>query len=183
MKNELASQAVAELDAAFRSITDEQVTRLARQIHAANQVVLFGGGREGLALRGWTMRLYHAGISAHYLGDVTCPPVSAGDIVILSSGPGLGAITTTIAALAKEKGATTILATALPQSTLADLCDGAFVIDAQTMASDQDAKTLLPMGTAFETALLVAGDLVASQVVAIRGEKREQMRERHANLE
>lgn len=183
MSNVLAVQATAEVSEAILSITDDQVEGLATQIHAANRVVFFGGGREGLALRGWTMRLYHAGVSAHYLGDVTCPPVGEGDLVILSSGPGVGDITVAVAELAKSKGAVTVLTTAVPDSPLARMCDRSFVIRARTMANDQVTKALLPMGTPFETALLVAGDLVAVKVSELRHETYDQMRSRHANLE
>ena len=61
----------------------EEVVRAKR-----NRIVLHGVGREGLMMRAFAMRLYHLGLDAHCLGDMTCPPVGPGDLFLASAGPG-----------------------------------------------------------------------------------------------
>ncbi|MCW5953269.1 MAG: hypothetical protein KIT69_13525, partial [Propionibacteriaceae bacterium] len=93
-------RAAAEISAALMAIEPAAIDRLAQTVTGARHVVLFAGGREGLALRGWTMRLFHAGVAASYIGDVTCPPVGPGDVVVLGSGPGTGDVTHALLRLA-----------------------------------------------------------------------------------
>lgn len=173
----------SEIAAALAGINPESIDQLAGVLAGARRVLLFGGGREGLALRGWTMRLFHAGVAASYVGDVTCPPAGAGDVVVLSSGPGAGEVTWALLRLAKLHGAEVVLTTAVADSDMARAADHVFLIPAQTMADDLGSTRVLPMGTAFEVALFAVGDLIVRQIRDARGETAESMRSRHANLE
>lgn len=175
--------AARQLSAALESVDDKDLDTLAQILATAGRVVLYSGGREGLALRGWTMRLFHAGVQASYVGDVTCPPVGDGDVVVLSSGPGTGEITRAVLELAHRHGAKVVLVTAAPTSDLAREADVVMVIRAQTMADDRGSAEILPMGSAYEIALLTVGDLIVNRVRDLRGETASTLRLRHANLE
>ena len=52
-----------------------QNTFLAVAILSSKRICLYGAGREGLALRGFAMRLFHMGRDAHVVADMTTPPI------------------------------------------------------------------------------------------------------------
>lgn len=68
------------------------------------QIVLHGVGREGLMMRALAMRLYHLGLKAHCLGDMSCPPVGSGDLLLASAGPGSFSSVDALIATAKKAG-------------------------------------------------------------------------------
>ncbi|MBF4615930.1 6-phospho-3-hexuloisomerase [Curtobacterium sp. VKM Ac-1376] len=177
------AQVVRELDAVLRRIDDERVAAVARRIVAARNVVCAGAGREGLMMRALVMRLFHAGVDAHVVGDMTCPAVGPGDLAVLSLGPGRLRTIETLATIAKDAGADTVCLTAEPDRVPIGLFDEVLVVEAQTMASDAGSTSVLPMGSAFEIAELVLTDLITNQVRAALGEDVDAMRARHTNLE
>lgn len=178
-----ARRALAEVLGAVQSVTVGELDSLAREIHDANVVASYGVGREGLMMRALTMRLFHAGVDAHYVGDMTCPAVGPGDLLIVSLGPGRLRSIEAIADVAASAGARVIGFTAEPQLVVPGLLHRTVAICAQTMASDSGSTAVLPMGSAFEGALLVLGDLITNRVRDLTGESLERMRSRHTNLE
>jgi 6-phospho-3-hexuloisomerase len=129
------------------------------------------------------MRLFHAGLDAHALGDMTMPAVGPGDLLVLSIGPGRLASVETFGRIAKSAGADLLIFTAQPTLLPDDLADHAVVIAAQTMASDGGSDAVLPMGSTYEIALFVLVDLITNRVRAGRSESPDEMRARHTNLE
>lgn len=91
-------------------------------------------------MKGLTMRLFHAGLDAHSVGEMTCPAVSEGDLLILSCGPGNISMVEALAGVATKAGARVLLFTAEPGQPPAPLADRVVVISAQTMASDGDPQ-------------------------------------------
>jgi len=180
----LARAALADLDAVFEATPDDALDGLVEAVVAAKRIVVFGCGREGLQMRGFAMRLFHLGLNVAVWGDMTMPAVGPGDLLIVSAGPGYLATAHTLVELARKFGARTALVTAQSGGELLKHVDVVTVISAQTMANDQVAKvSVLPMGSLFETAQMLAFELA---VLAIReriGETAETMRARHANLE
>jgi 6-phospho-3-hexuloisomerase len=156
------------------------VAELAR----AARVVCYGVGREGLMMRAVAMRLYHMGLDAHVVGDMSCPPVGPGDLLIVSAGPGGFSTVNGLISVARGAGARVACVTAQPQGTAPRAADLVFHIPAQTMANDQDgAISILPMGSLFEGAQYLAFELL---ILALRdhlGVAPEAMRARHTNLE
>ncbi|MFN8450573.1 MAG: hypothetical protein U0521_18795 [Anaerolineae bacterium] len=41
-----------------------------------------------MMIKALAMRLMHLGFDTHVVGDVTTPPLGAGDLLIVSAGPG-----------------------------------------------------------------------------------------------
>ena len=110
--------------------------------------------------------------------------LGAGDLFIASAGPGDLPTAQTLVEIARKAGARTALVTAQPAGGLAKLVDVVTVIPAQTMANDQGGKlSVLPMGSLFETAQMIAFELVILKLRPRFSETSETMRARHTNLE
>lgn len=178
-----ADTALNEVAAALRSVSAHTLDEIADLIVDSGVVASYAGGREGLAMKGLTMRLFHAGIDAHSVGEMTCPAVGPGDLLMLSCGPGRISTVAALAGQAKSAGAKILYFTAEPDTAPADLADMIVTIDAQTMARDTGSPAVLPMGSSFEVALFLMADLITNRVRERRAESPEQMRSRHTNLE
>ena len=176
-------RALEELATAARSVPGEVLDEVAAMLTRAGTVAAYAGGREGLVMRGLVMRLFHAGLDAHYVGEMTVPRVGEGDLVVLSCGPGNISMVQAIAGVAKAAGATILYFTAEPDQPPAQLADRVVVVRAQTMARDTGSAAVLPMGSGYEIALFLIVDLLTNRVRASRQESPEVMRARHTNLE
>ena len=78
---------------------------LIEAILGARRIALYGAGREGLAIKGFAMRLFHMGRDAHVVGDMTTPPVGKGDLLMASAGPGCFSTVMALLGVAREAGA------------------------------------------------------------------------------
>ena len=100
-------RASGELAAALTGVAPDEIDRMADEILAARRIVCAGMGREGLMIRALCMRLMHLGFDAHMAFDMTTPPVGAGDLLIVSNGPGragtLTALMSRAGAMARER--------------------------------------------------------------------------------
>ncbi len=182
--NALAKGALADLDAVFAAMPADALDGLIEEIVKARRIVVFGLGREGLQMRGFAMRLFHMGRDVAVWGDMTTPEVTTGDLLIVSAGPGDLVTARTLAGIARRAGARTLLVTAQPQGELAKQVDVVTVIPAQTMANDKGGKlSVLPMGSLFETAQMIAFELAILRLRPRFNESAETMRARHTNLE
>ena len=181
---QLASGALAELSAVFAAIGDDAADRLIDAIAAARRIALYGAGREGLAIRGFAMRLYHMGRDAHVVGDMSTPPIGPGDLLIVTSGQGALPTADTFLDIATAAGARTAIVTAQPAGRSAEKAEIRVVIPAQTMADDRGTRvSVLPMGSLFEFAETIFFELVILKLRERFGENAESMRARHTNLE
>ena len=178
-----SAKAMEELAIAVSSVDDATLDAIAEELLAARRIACYAGGREGLVMRGLVMRLFHAGLDAHYVGEMTCPHVGVGDLVILSCGPGNISMVEALAGVTKRDGARLLYVTAQPSNPPADKADRVVVVTAQTMADDQASSAVLPMGSAYEIALFVLVDLITNRVRARRSESADDLRSRHTNLE
>lgn len=181
---ELGRDAVAELDAVFAAIPDDAADPLIKAIVAARRIAVHGAGREGLAIKGFAMRLFHMGRDVHVVGDMTTPPIGAGDLMIVTSGAAALATGDTFFDIASSAGARTAIITAQPDGRTALKADMRIVIPAQTMADDRGGRvSVLPMGSLFEFAEAIFFELVILKLRERIGETAETMRARHTNLE
>jgi 6-phospho-3-hexuloisomerase len=180
----LANAALDEVRAVLTALTSEATDSLIREITGARRLALYGVGREGLMMKAFAMRLYHLGLDAHVVGDMTTPPVGDGDLLIASAGPGAFSTVLALMSTASAAGARTAVITAQPQGQAAQQADAVIHLPAQTMADDQGGQvSVLPMGSLYETAQLIFFELVILQVRDNLGETAASMRERHTNLE
>ncbi len=178
--------ALEELTAVIRNINNHQFDKFVSALCDAKRIVLYGVGREGLMIRALAMRLFHLGLDAHVLGDMTTPPIGRGDLLVVSAGPGYFSSVEAFCDTAKNAGALVACITAQAEGKVARQSDLILLLPAQTMADDQShitSTSVLPMGSLYEGAQFIAFELV---VLAIReriGADFESMRARHTNLE
>jgi 6-phospho-3-hexuloisomerase len=179
-----AARAADEIRAAVAAMDETTMQAMVAELARATRVVCYGVGREGLMMRALAMRLYHMGLDAHVVGDMSCPPVGPGDLLIVSAGPGGFSTVDGLIGVARGAGARVACVTAQPQGSAPKAADLVFHIPAQTMANDQGAATsILPMGSLFEGAQYLAFELL---ILALRdhlGVDPQAMRARHTNLE
>src|ERR671921_1758989 len=108
-------RALQEIAEGVRSVSGAEIDRVVDELLAARRIACYAGGREGLVMRGLVMRLFHAGLDVHYVGEMTCPALGAGDLLVLSCGPGRIAMVEALAGVAKRDGARILYLTAQPQ--------------------------------------------------------------------
>ena len=180
----LATRALGDLAKVFARLPPGAEAALIDAIVAARRIAIYGAGREGLQMDGLAMRLHHLGLNVSVVGDMNVPPLSAGDLLLVSSGPGASNIGDALIAVAREAGAKIAVVTAQPGARTPSRADVVFHIPAQTMADDRGGEvSVLPMGSLFETAQMVLFEII---VLALRdrlGETPQTMRARHTNLE
>ena len=180
----LADGALKDLHGVFSAMSEDALDGLINEIVKAKRIVVFGLGREGLQMRGFAMRLFHMGRNVAVWGDMTTPEVGPGDLFIVSAGPGDLPTARALAGVARAAGARVALVTAQPKGELSRHVDVVAVIPAQTMADDQGAKlSVLPMGSLFETAQMIAFELAILKLRPLFNETAATMRARHTNLE
>lgn len=168
------------------------VEEIAAAAGGGNRVFVHGVGREGLMLRALCMRLYHLGVSAHAVGDVTTPPASPGDLLLASAGPGGFSTVGAICATARAAGARVVLLTARPDSGSEARRNAHRIafLPAQTMADPEDAAAAttaatvsLPMGSLYEGAMFVLFEMAVIRLAEVLARTPQDMRARHTNLE
>jgi 6-phospho-3-hexuloisomerase len=180
----MGARALADLSVVLDNVQEADIEGFITAIGSAKRVALQGLGREGLQMRGLAMRLFHLGIDAHVVGDMTVPPLGAGDLLIVSAGPGDFTTIEALMNIAKKAGAKTAVVTAQAAGGAARRADVVLYIPAQTMANDQAGKlSVLPMGSLFEVAMMLVFELVVLKLRDRLSETPETMRTRHTNLE
>lgn len=182
---ETAHAILEELDDVLRRVDEAEVTKLCDALLGARLISCFALGREGLALRGFAMRLMHIGFNVAMVGDVTAPPVGKGDVFLVACGPGRLATTEALAAIARRDGATIVVVTAQPGAPLPSSADVALTIPAQTLADDRGGAggSRQAMGSAFEQGMWILFDALVPRLQAARGQSLDDLRARHQNLE
>jgi 6-phospho-3-hexuloisomerase len=180
----MASQALKDLDRVFAALAPDTGERMCAEILRARRIGGYGVGREGLMMKALCMRLMHLGLDAHVVGDMTTPPISSGDLLLVSAGPGQFSTVLALMKVAHDAGARILVVTAQPEGDAARQADVVIDLPAQTMAHDlQAATSILPMGSLYEAAQLVFFDLISILLRSKTGQSAEQMRGRHTNLE
>lgn len=178
------AQMLAELGDVFRAIDDAQTTRLVDVVLGARRVFTYGVGREGLVLRGFCMRLFHLGLDAHVVGDMTTPRCGQGDLLVTSSGPGYFSTVAALTDVVHASGGRVAMLTAHPQANLPQQTDLVVVIPGQTMAGGTgERRSIQPMGSLYEQAMWLYFDWVVLRLLERLGSSLEQMSSRHTNLE
>lgn len=180
----LTRQALADVATVLDAAVPDQIEAMAAPILQARRIALYGVGREGLMMKSLAMRLFHLGLDAHVIGDMTTPPVGPGDLLIVSAGPGAFSTVNALLDVAKTAQAATLCVTATPDGAAPRAADHVVHLDAQTMANDQTGATsVLPMGSLYEAAQFVFFEIVILHLRDQMGLSAEAMRANHTNLE
>lgn len=162
-----------------------QVAPLAEVLAGARHIACHGVGREGLMMKAVAMRLYHLGLDAHVVGDMTTPAVGSGDVLFVSAGPGTFSTISALAGVARDAGARVICITAEPEGTVPRSADHVVHLPAQTMAADQGAaaSSILPMGSLYEALMFLFFEILVLDLRDRVGISPEAMRANHTNME
>ena len=180
----LGTSALDELHQVFRILPDDAADGLIDALIEAKKISVYGCGREGLAIKGFAMRLFHLGLNIHVVGDMTVPHLGQGDLFIVTAGTGHLNSGEAFMHAAATDGAKTAVITAQPEGSTPLKADLVVTIPAQTMANDQTSTaSVLPMGSLFEIAQTIFFELVILKLRDRLGETAYTMRSRHTNLE
>ncbi len=174
---------LAEIDQVLSQVDETQIAMLEGAILGANQIVVYGLGREGLAMRSFAMRMMHLGLPIAVVGDMTTPPIGQGDLFLVSCGPGYLSTVDALVGVAKKGGASVAMITSQPDAELPMHADMLLVIPAQTMAEDVQSSSEQAMGSAFEQAMWVLFDAIVPELQEAAGQSIDELRNRHTNLE
>tara|TARA_R110002111_G_scaffold145781_5_gene212386 strand:+ start:1110 stop:1676 length:567 start_codon:yes stop_codon:yes gene_type:complete len=181
----LADRILEELRPGLGPSVLAQIAPLAETLVKARRIACFGVGREGLMMKALIMRLFHLGLDAHVVGDMTTPPIATGDVLFVSAGPGDFGTVAALCDVARRAGAQVICITATRDGPVPAMADLIVHLPAQTMASDQGpaANSVLPMGSLFEALMLLFFELLVLDLRDRLGLAPDAMRARHTNLE
>lgn len=178
-----ARRATDEVVASFAKVESAELEGLITAIDGARRLALHGVGREGLMMRALAMRLFHLGLDAHVVGDMTTPPFGPGDLLIASAGPGDFMTVRAYMRVARAAGARVALLAAQLEAPAGADADLVLAIPARTMAQAGLADAVLPMGSAFEAAQFLLAEYLVAAIRARRNINEATMRARHTNLE
>jgi 6-phospho-3-hexuloisomerase len=118
------------------------------------------------------------------VGDMTTPHLGAGDLLIVSAGPGHFSTVEALMGVARRDGARTLVVTAQPDGACARAADLVLSIPAQTMADDTGAAvSVLPMGSLYEGAQYILFEVMILMLRDKLGVSPQAMRANHTNLE
>jgi 6-phospho-3-hexuloisomerase len=175
---------LAEIGDVFQAIDAGEATRFVDAVLGARRVFTYGVGREGLVLRGFCMRLFHLGVDAHVVGDMTTPRCAQEDLLVTSSGPGYFCTVAALVDVVHANGGRVALLTAHRHAKLSQQADLVVVIPGQTMAGETgERRSIQPMGSLYEQAMWLYLDWVVLHLADRIGSSFEQMASRHTNLE
>ena len=162
-----------------------QIPRLAEAIQQSRRICCYGVGREGLMMKALVMRLYHLGLDAHVVGEMTTPSVAKNDLLFVSAGPGNFSTVAALADVAHKAGSMVACITAEPKGAVSRSADIIVNLPAQTMAADQgkSATSILPMGSLYELLIFIFCELLVLELRDCLDISYQDMRTKHTNLE
>ena len=172
-RNVFESQDVAEIEAFMRVIVD------------AKRIFVMGVGREGIAARGFAMRLMHLGKEVHWIWDDTTPGMGPGDLFIAVNGSGKIGHIHYVVEEAKKTGATVAVVTGTPKEKTPALADVILFVPACVFngTDDRAIPSIQPMGALFEQHCFLLYDIIIVMLEKTLGRTHEEMEKRHRNIE
>jgi 6-phospho-3-hexuloisomerase len=178
----LGIRACQDLETVFSKFETSQFETLCQELLNAKRIVCYGVGREGLIMAAIAMRLMHAGFKSYVVGEMVTPPVGPADVFFTSAGPGHFATIETLLKVAREAGGRTVIVSAQPARAAQMPGDVVIYLPAQTMVDVTAGLSILTMGTHYEAALLLLGDLLVLRLLELTDQKREVMYTRYTNM-
>ena len=176
-----------ELNRYAGMVTEESVREMAEAVKSAKRIFLAGAGRSGLAARGFTNRLLHMGFDVHFVGEISCPPIGEGDLIILGSGSGTTQSLVVMGEKAKRVEAKIATVTMFPTHMIGEMSDVIVTVPGSTPKKAEGEKNLAesvqPMGNLFEQMSWLVYDSIIMALMEDLGQTAEEMMARHTNLE
>ena len=184
MKTLVAGQNILqELRSCFNKLSPARIDQLIEEIQKTKRVFCVGAGRSRIMLNAFCMRLNQLGLESYVAGNIPCPPVRSGDLVIAASGSGTTPSVTVILKRAKEAGARVALLTASAASNLADVVDLVVNIQAPNglINNTEKRESQQIMRTLFEQVCFILEEAIIAALSA--DIPPEEIAARHTNLE
>ena len=179
-----AATIAAELAATVARVDSDEVDRTIEALLAASTVFVIGVGREGMAARGFAMRLAHLGLTVHWAWDDTTPAVTADDLLVMVNGPGTIGHLDYVFDRVREVGATTLVVSAIAGARTPALADVALIVPATVYRGEGDlVPSIQPMGSLFEQATQLVFDTLVLQLAERLGLAFADLAPRHRNFE
>ena len=178
---ELVRAVIDENRRVLEAVSEAEIKNLIAEIERAKTIQLFALGRMQASMRAFAMRLKHMGFDAYVVFDTTTPVLGKGDLLIVNCA--VTAVDLNIIRLAKKAGARVCLITAHPeneQGRMADLC---VLVPGQIFGTAPEIRSIQPMASLLEQALLLFEDIVVMLLMEKRGVSTREMQQRHTNLE
>ena len=194
---EASEEILRGISRAVNAIDPSQVeTLLDALMHVkrdGRKALIVGAGRSGLVGKAFAMRLMHVGIDVYVMGETITPAIGEGDIVVIISGSGSGAMSTTAARMAKRLGSIIFSITSYPDSELAQTSDHVVVVPGREAVAEEsnyqsrqllgEHESLAPMGTLFEDTCAVFLDGLIAELMTRLEVSEASMREKHSTIE
>jgi len=159
--------------------------RLIQMVLRARRIFVTGRGRSGVLSEWLAVRLMQMGFDVHVPGQVTCPRISKGDLLIAISCSGTTTTTVDLARIAGESGAKVVALTAIDTSPLASVARYNLLLP----VTDKDLEKSYKYGigpcnnTLFEQTLVLYFDSLVYCIMEREGISKKQLSKRHTNLE
>lgn len=194
---EASEEILRGMTRAINSIDPGQVETLLDTLQnvkrEGRKALVVGAGRSGLVGKAFAMRLMHVGIDVYVMGETITPAIGEGDVVIIISGSGSGAMSIAAARMAKRLGSVIFAVTSYPDSDLGQASDYIVVVpgrEAVAEESDYQSRQLLgeheslaPMGTLFEGTCAVLLDGLIAELMTRLEVSEISMKEKHSTIE
>ncbi len=178
------STVLSEITKLLEILNTREVIDFSNEIITADKVFIAGSGRVLLLSKCFAKRLSHIEVDVNVIGEITTPPVSIGDLVIVASCSGETMIPLAVAVKAREIGAKIWGITACPDSSLAKQCEQVIKLSASEYKQNNTKVTSIqPMNNLFEQGLHIFFDVVSCVVQDKKGITSKTLCSHHANIE
>lgn len=173
-----------ELNSVLDNINESDIEKLIDLIKDADKVFFLGVGRVKLSLEAIAKRWYHLNIETVVVGQITEPPISKNDLLVVGSSSGESIVPLSIAKIAKNHGATIVHLGSNGESSMREYSDLFVRIPTNTkLKKENEIPSKQPMTSLFEQALLILGDIISMQLIESVASNKGDLWLRHANLE
>ncbi len=182
---ELYRTILLEHDQVFAAQDTAALSAAIEEIAAAGRIFVTGAGREGIAARGFAMRLMHLGKEIHWLWDDTTPGMHGGDLFLAVNGSGCIGHIDYLLDQARTTGVRQLVITGAPHERTPAAADVCLFVPAMVYKGT-DPRTIpsvQPMGNLFEQHLFLLFDLMVMLLTERLHETHETMEARHRNIE
>jgi 6-phospho-3-hexuloisomerase len=167
-------------------VEDAQLGRFADMLLQSGHIFLTGAGRSGVAIRGFTNRLMHLGLSVSFVGDIASPHSQPGDLLVIGSGSGETESLVAVARKAKKNSVRIASVTMDEHSALGQLADVVVVlpgVSPKLKGTVAHVTSIQPMGSAFEQMSALVYDALVLELMERTNQTPDNMFLRHADLE
>lgn len=184
--DELTKAIVEEHEKVFELLDMNELQMAIDAIKEAKNIFVFAAGREGISLRGFTMRLAHFGKTVHWLFDDTTIGVRPGDLYITSEGFGAVGSLEYYMKKVKEAGGKILSFTGNPDGKDVKKYSD-YIVFVRSMAYLVYRTDVVPtvqiMGNQYEQHLYMLCDVIIMLLIEEMGLTYEDLERQHRNVE